>query len=77
MLTFAADGALKELEMRRWGNPDKGPFAEHVFGAAIHEEVTSEGFTIPRTVVAGWHYGTQRWPDGQFIRYAIDRAHYR
>jgi hypothetical protein len=77
MLTFAADGALTDLVMRRWGNPGKEPFAQHVFGATIHEEVTFEGFTIPRTIVAGWHYGTQRWPDGQFIRYTIDHAHYR
>jgi hypothetical protein len=77
MLTFAADGALTELVMRRWRNPGKQPFAEHVFGATMHEEVTVEGFTIPRSIVAGWRCGTRRWPDGQFIRYTIDDAHYR
>jgi hypothetical protein len=42
----------------------------------MRDEVTFDGFTIPRTVTAGWHYGTDRWREGQFIRYTIDRARY-
>jgi hypothetical protein len=76
VLTIAADGALSELSMTRWGNPEKGPFAEHAFGAGMREEVTLDGRTIPRTVTAGWHHGTDRWPEGQFIRYTVDRARY-
>jgi hypothetical protein len=73
-LTVTASGALAELVMRRWGNPGNGPYGEHAFGAAMEGEATFGGFTIPRAATAGWHYGTDRWPDGQFIRYTIDDA---
>jgi hypothetical protein len=76
-LTVAPDGRLTELVMTRWGNPDKEPFGEHVFGAALDGEATFDGFTIPRTIIAGWHYGTDRWPGGQFIRYRVGHAHFR
>ena len=75
-LTVAADGTLSELSMTRWGNPGKEPFGPYPFGAALHGEASFEGFTIPRAITAGWHYGTDRWPEGQFIRYTIDHAHY-
>lgn len=76
-LSVAADGALTELRMTRWGSPGNEPFAAHAFGATMHDEATFDGFTIPRAITAGWHYGTDRWPEGQFIRYSIDDAHYR
>jgi len=47
---------------------------EHTFGAQVAGEVTRDGYTIPRTVTAGWYYGTDRWAAGQFIRYAIHDA---
>jgi hypothetical protein len=46
-LCVAADGVLTELQMTRWGNPDKQPFAEHPFGATLQAAVTFDGFTIP------------------------------
>ena len=52
-------------------------FRPHVFGAACHGEETFDGVTIPRRVSAGWHYGTDRWSDGEFIRWTIDDATYR
>jgi hypothetical protein len=76
-LTIAADGALSELVMTRWGKPDKQPFGAYSFGAALRGGVIFDGFTIPREVTAGWHYGSDRWPQGQFIRYTIDAARYR
>jgi hypothetical protein len=76
-LTVAADGALTELVMMRWGTPRGEPFGNYRFGAALGGEVTFDGFTIPRTITARWHYGTERWPAGQFIRYTIDHAEYR
>ena len=76
-LTIAADGALKELQMTRWGNPDKQGFGAHSFGATLHGETAFDGFTIARRITAGWHYGSDRWPEGQFIRYTIDDAEYR
>jgi hypothetical protein len=76
-LTIAADGALSELVMTRWGKPNKQPFASYSFGAALRGGVIFDGFTIPREITAGWHYGSDRWPEGQFIRYTIDAARYR
>jgi len=75
-LTIDERGALKELHMTRWGNPGKQPFGEYPFGAELEDEITFGGFTIPRIVTAGWHHGTERWPEGEFIRYTIDRARY-
>jgi hypothetical protein len=76
-LTVAVDGSLTELVMTRWGDPDKQGFGEHIFGAALHGETHFGGFMIPREITAGWHYGTDRWPEGMFIRYVIDHARYR
>ena len=76
-VTVAPNGALSEVVMSRWGKPGGGWFAEHVFGAAMSGAATFAGFTLPRTVTAGWFYGTDRWAQGQFIRYTIDDARYR
>ncbi len=73
-LTVAPSGALTEVVMSRWDNPDRQQFMEHTFGAQVAGEVTRDGYTIPRTVTAGWYYGTDRWAAGQFIRYAIHDA---
>jgi hypothetical protein len=62
--------------MTRWGKPGNEPCAPYPFGATPQEEATFEGFTIPRDITAGWHYGTDRWSEGQFIRYTVDRADY-
>ena len=75
-LGVGQDGRLTEIAMRRWGNPDGDGFGDHAFGASLDGEVCFGGFTIPRHVTAGWHYGTDRWTDGQFIRYTIDDARY-
>jgi hypothetical protein len=71
-LTVAADGALGEVVMRRWGEAGSGSFAEQPFGATLHGEITVDGVTVPRRITAGWHYGTDRWAEGQFIRYMLD-----
>jgi hypothetical protein len=41
-----------------------------------HSRISFGGVTVPRDVSAGWHYGTARWPEGQFIRYTVDKAEY-
>jgi hypothetical protein len=75
-LTVAASGGLTKLVMTRWGNPGHEPFGPYPFGATLQDEVAFDGFMIPRAITAGWHYGTDRWPDGQFIRYTVDHARY-
>lgn len=76
-VTVDESGALRELMMRRWGSIGGQPFAEHVFGASFEGEVNGDGFTVPSRVTAGWHHGTDRWGEGQFIRYEIDSIVYR
>jgi Family of unknown function (DUF6544) len=76
-LTLRSDGSLEAVTLLRWGRPDKRPYGLHVFGAQIEEEGTFEGFTIPTRVSAGWWLGTDRWSDGEFIRFRVDRATYR
>lgn len=62
--------------MRRWGGIGAGSFGEQVFGATTDGEISSGGITVPRRVTAGWHYGTDRWAEGQFIRYTVTDARY-
>lgn len=76
-VTIRPDGALQELVMMRWGAIGKGPFGEQVFGATVHGNLTVDGVTVPQRVTAGWHYGTDRWPEGQFIRYTVEEVRYR
>jgi hypothetical protein len=75
-LTVGRDGALAEVALQRWGNPDGDTFGSHRFGAMLDGEARFGGFTLPRRVTAGWHYGTDRWANGQFIRYTVDDARY-
>ena len=75
-ITVSEDGRLTEIAMKRWGDPDGDGFGNHAFGASLDGELCFGGFAIPRDVTAGWHYGTDRWTDGQFIRYTIDDARY-
>ena len=76
-LTIDERGALTELHMTRRGNPGKEPFGEYPFGAVLEDEVSFDGFTIPRRVTAGWHHRTECWAEGEFIRYTVDQARYR
>lgn len=73
-LAFDPDGRLAEMFFPRWGSPDGTGFDEHIFGARFTRERSFAGLTLPSAVAAGWHFGTDRWIDGEFIRYSIDAA---
>ena len=75
-LSVAPGGALTELAMNRWGDPGGG-FGLHAFGAALHGRARFGGFTVPRSVTAGWFHGTDRGPAGEFIRYTVDDMIFR
>jgi hypothetical protein len=75
-VTVAADGALSEAVMQRWGPLGHGSYGTQPFGATLHEELVVGGMRIPRRITAGWHYGTGRWPEGQFIRWTVDDARF-
>lgn len=56
----------------RWGDPDStGTWAYHPFGFEVTGWTTFGPVTIPAAGRAGWHYGTQRWAEGEFFRCRI------
>ncbi len=75
-VTVGPDGALTESVMQRWGPLGHGAYGMQPFGVTLHEELVVDGMRIPRRITAGWHYGTARWPVGQFIRWTVDDARF-
>jgi hypothetical protein len=70
--SLGPDASIQSLVFDRWGDPDKtGTPAWHPFGGQITGQHTFEGLTIPSSGRLGWHYGTNRWPSGEFFRYKI------
>lgn len=70
--TIDLGGRLRSLAFDRWGDPDKtGQWAWHRFGGEITAHRTFGGLTIPSRGRMGWHFGTQRWPSGEFFRFTI------
>ncbi len=70
-LRVAAHGALREISMSRWGNPDGAPHGQHPFGVIVEDEATFNRITIPSQVRAFWWWGTDRQADGEFFRARI------
>ena len=67
-----SDGALRASSIQRWGDPDNtGTWQALPFGVEVTDERTFAGTTIPSSGRAGWHFGTERWPDGEFFRFTI------
>jgi hypothetical protein len=67
-LRVAADGALRELSMSRWGNPGGAAYGRYPFGVAVEDQATFEGIRLPSAVRAFWEWGTDRQADGEFFR---------
>lgn len=91
-LHVEADGRLSGVVVQRWGNPDgarsgrrrfgrhpfgRHPFGRHPFGVAIEAEETFAGVTIGSALRAGWWWGTDRQPEGEFSRARITDAVFR
>lgn len=71
-------GSLQSVALPRWGNPDGGDFREVEFGAAVDQEGTFSGYTIPVRLRVGWYFGTGRFErEGKFFQATIDDAEYR
>jgi hypothetical protein len=65
-------GHVVSTSFERWGDPDStGSYAFHPFGVEATAHRTLAGLTIPARGRAGWHFGTDRWPDGVFFEYEI------
>lgn len=67
-LRVAADGALREISMARWGNPGGAAYGRHPFGVLVEDERAFDGIRLPSAVRAFWHWGTDRQAEGEFFR---------
>jgi hypothetical protein len=77
-LVVGPDGAPHTAVMPRWGNP--GGEASHPvdFGAAVDEERTFSGITVPTRLRIGWYFGSERFErDGEFIWVTVDDIAFR
>lgn len=73
-VTFGIDavGHATSVELDRWGDPDAtGTWGLHRFGGVLTDSRTFGGLTVPTRGRIGWHYGTPRWPDGEFFRFQV------
>ncbi len=69
---FGDDGMIRSLVFDRWGDPDNtGTWGLRRFGGEITGCATFDGMTIPGSGRLGWHYGTDRWSEGEFFRYHV------
>jgi hypothetical protein len=67
-----AEGRMRSFVLDRWGDPgNTGGFAWHRFGGEVTGHGSFGGVTVPSAGRAGWFFGTDRWPDGEFFRYRI------
>lgn len=77
-LKLGASGALREVSMQRWGDPDRsGTFRLAPFGAVVEDEATFAGYTIPSRLRVGWYLGTAAFEAGEFFRATVDNAAFR
>ncbi len=67
-------GRLRRVEMDRWGTPPGWPYGRYRFGVLLGEERRFDGYLVPTEVVGGWHFGTERWDEGIFLRYRVVRC---
>lgn len=67
-------GRLRQVEMDRWGTPPGRPFGNYRFGALLGEERQFDGYLVPTELVAGWHFDSERWAEGIFMRARVIRC---
>lgn len=73
-VTYQLDpaGRITSLVFDRWGDPDNtGLWGWHSFGGEVTSYAHFGGLTVPSEGLMGWHFGTDRWPDGAFFQFRI------
>lgn len=60
-LTIDATGALRHVQLDRWGDVGREGFGYIPFGGDVHAERRFGGLTIPSRVTVGWWYATPRF----------------
>lgn len=72
-LHLAPDGALRELQMDRWGSPDNDTPRRHAYGFAVEAEGTFAGVTIPTRLTGGWYWGTPAYDPARAASFTVTR----
>jgi hypothetical protein len=68
-------GRITSVVLDRWGDPDgTGTWGWHRFGGEMLSHRTFGDLSIPETGRVGWHFGTERWPEGAFFEFTITDA---
>jgi hypothetical protein len=73
-LSLAGNGQVEHVKTARWGNPGGLPYDYYPFGAQVEGERRFGGYTLPSQIRAGWHFGGERWEEGEFIRATVENA---
>jgi hypothetical protein len=73
-LRIGDTGELRSLNLLRLCKFADGTFHYQPFGALIEDEGTFHGYTIPTCLRIGYHVGTDRFEDEEFIRITVDDA---
>jgi hypothetical protein len=60
-LRIDATGALRSVEIKRWGNVGQDGFGYIPFGGDIHAERRFGDLVLPSELTIGWWYGTARY----------------
>src|SRR4051794_28069397 len=60
-LRINATGALRSVEIMRWGNAGQNDFGYIPFGADIHAERRIGDLVLPSGLTVGWWHGTARY----------------
>lgn len=72
--TLDSGNRIHSAVFDRWGDPDNtGNWRALPFGFEATAYSTFDGVTIPVAGRAGWYYGTERWPAGEFFRLKISK----
>jgi hypothetical protein len=72
-INIDGDGRVRSNHLDRWSDPDgTGTFGWFPFGVeATASRSLPCGITMPFEGTGGWFHGTDRWHQGQFMRYSI------
>lgn len=62
-------GRIVSVKGERWCDQnDRHEWQPMTFGGIMESESSVQGYTIPTKFRVGWHYGTDRWDEGEFYR---------
>jgi hypothetical protein len=75
-LRVAAEGALREVTLDRWGDVGVDRFQRIPYGFTVEDEGTFDGVTIPTRIRGGWWYGTDRYDPSAAAAFTVTAARF-